>query len=73
MDSIDDLRGAVSTWLTLALDINSGDVTDDDLLTLRDWIDSGCQGDMPIPGKHVHDALCVVNCPVKQAARDGEV
>lgn len=45
-----DLRSSVSTWLTLAHDANfPSPVSDLDLLRLRDWIDSGCVGDMPEP------------------------
>jgi len=47
----DDLRTALSTWLTMALDINSPRVTTADLLALRDWIDVGCAGALPVPGE----------------------
>lgn len=46
----DDLRPALSTWLTLALDSSHPDTPfDDDLHALRDWIDNGCPGEMPTP------------------------
>lgn len=46
----DDLRSAISTWLTLAHDSNfPSPVSDLDLLRLRDWVDGGCAGDMPEP------------------------
>lgn len=45
-----ELRGSLSSWLTLALDGGfPGPVSDFDLLALREWIDTGCPGDMPVP------------------------
>ena len=48
----EDVRSAVSVWLTLALDIRSDGPSVADLLTLRDWIDGGCAGDLPEPDAH---------------------
>lgn len=48
--SDDELRSAISTWLTVALDGAMPATTlDNDLMALRDWIDGGCTGDMPLP------------------------
>jgi len=44
----DTIRPALSTWLTLALDIRSGGPTVGDLLALRDWIDAGGDGEPPV-------------------------
>jgi hypothetical protein len=47
---VNDLRAAMSTWLTLALDeAMPATSLDADLARLRDWIDGGCVGDMPLP------------------------
>jgi hypothetical protein len=58
-----DLRAAMSTWLTLALDTAMPDTTlDDDLIALREWVDGGCAGDMPVPtlpatGSHLAETV----------------
>lgn len=44
----DMLRAQLSTWLTQALDIGF-EVTEMDLLALREWIDAGCPGECPDP------------------------
>lgn len=44
---LDYLRTALSTWLTQALDTRTDGPSDTDLLALRDWIDGGCDGDLP--------------------------
>lgn len=46
--SSDVLRAQLSTWLTQALDIGF-EVTETDLLALREWIDAGCPGECPDP------------------------
>jgi hypothetical protein len=44
----DVLRSSLSTWLTLALD-EPGRLFSADLIALRDWIDGGLVGEMPLP------------------------
>lgn len=48
MDSLTDLRVAMSAWLTAALSVEPGP-TVFDLDELRGWIDGGCAGEMPWP------------------------
>jgi DNA-binding GntR family transcriptional regulator len=46
--TLDGLRASLSTWLTQAMSIEPGPSVFD-LGDLRDWIDGGCAGDMPMP------------------------
>ena len=45
--ALDRVRAGLDTWLTLALDISSEGLADRDLLALRDWVERGCEGDVP--------------------------
>jgi hypothetical protein len=48
--SEDQLRAAISTWLSIALDVGFPGVPSvRDLAALRDWVDSGLVGVIPEP------------------------
>lgn len=65
---MNDLRAAMSVWLTAALDDTMpGTTLDPDLAALRDWIDDGCAGDIPMPRDRTHTLSTEVSESIRVA------
>lgn len=67
--AVEAAREALSEHLTsdIQIDYCCADIA---LTAARPHMEAEIRGQVA-PGPHVHDATCVLDCPVKQAARDG--